>query len=139
MDNDKSLKSYAKEAKKRLKSNFWQDYKQNLNEELACSELGEAEKSKVYEYFQNKIANKVKKSDVKFEEFYQKVKTLLLTYGEVSDAIGRLTDKEYYKTLTYEQKQRYTLELSNNYVKAKERFYLEIQFEKNLENNTSKG
>lgn len=132
MDNGKSLKSYAKEAKKRLKSTFWQDYKQNLNDELACSEMGEAEKSKVYEYFQNKVASKVKSTDLKAEEFYLKVKNLLLTYGEVSDAIGRLTDKEYFNTLSYEQKQRYTLELSNNYVKAKERFYLEVQFEKNL-------
>ena len=37
---------------------------------------------------------------------------------------------EYFNTLNYEQKQRYTLELSNKYLKAKERFYKEMQFEK---------
>ena len=35
---------------------------------------------------------------------YLKVKTLLTTEGEVSDAIGRLTDREYYNSLSYEEK-----------------------------------
>ena len=52
--------------------------------------------------------------------------------GEVSDALGRLTDKEYFNSLSYEQKQRYTLELSAKYVKAKERYYKELQFEKTV-------
>ena len=29
--------------------------------------------------------------------------------GEVSNAIGRLTDKDYFNTLSYDEKQRYTL------------------------------
>ena len=42
--------------------------------------------------------------------------------GEVSNAIGRLTDKEYYSSLSYEEQQRYTLELSERYLKAVERY-----------------
>ena len=64
------------------------------------------------------------------DEFYLKVKKLLLEEGEVSDAIGRLTDKEYYATLSYAEKQRYTLELSEKYLKALERFKREEQFER---------
>jgi hypothetical protein len=113
-----------------MKSNFWQERKQNITEKLSQSKnYSESEKSKVIEYYQSKIASEVKGGDKSQEEFYQKVKNLLLTYGEVSDAIGRLTDKEYFSTLTYEQKQRYTLELSSKYLKAKERFYREIKFE----------
>jgi hypothetical protein len=40
----------------------------------------------------------------------------------VSDAIGRLTDREYFETLNYEEKQRYTLELSSRYLKAVEKY-----------------
>ena len=47
---------------------------------------------------------------------------LLDEEGEVANAIGRLTDKEYYSTLSYEEKQRYTLELSNKYLIAVERY-----------------
>ena len=130
-NGQKSLKSYAKDAKKRLKSNFWQEYKQNLNKKLSVLEnISEGEKSRVYDYFQSKIASSVKgTTDNNAEEFYLKVKNLLNTYGEVGDAIGRLTDKEYFNTLNYEQKQRYFLDLSQKYLKAKERYYREKQFE----------
>ena len=131
MNSQKSLKSYAKDAKKRLKSNFWQEYKQNLNEKLNLTKnISEGEKSRVYNYFQTKVVSSVKAgNDTSAEVFYIKVKTLLDTFGDVSDAIGRLTDKEYFNTLSYEQKQRYTLDLSQKYLKAKERYYREKQFE----------
>ena len=51
--NTKSLKSYAKDAKLRLKSNFWQNHKQNLNEKLNAETVS-GEKSRVYDYFQSK-------------------------------------------------------------------------------------
>lgn len=54
---------------------------------------------------------------------------MLLAEGEVSDAIGRLTDRAYYDTLTYEEKQRYTLTLSERYLKALERFRRESEYE----------
>ena len=129
---DKRLKEYAKDAKRRLKSSFWQDYKTKVNNEVTkAEELGEST-SKVVEYYQSKVSITVKGVRADEEEFYLKVKNLLSIYGEVSDAIGRLTDKEYFNTLTYEQKQRYTLELSAKYVKAKERYYKELQFEKTV-------
>ena len=59
----------------------------------------------------------------------EKVKNLLLTEGEVSDAIGRLTDRAYYETLSYAEKQRYNLELSGKYLAALERFKREYEFE----------
>ena len=39
--------------------------------------------------------------------------------------IGRLTDKEYYESLNYEEKQRYSLSLSERYLKAVERYNAE--------------
>ena len=40
---------------------------------------------------------------------------MLDSEGEVSDALGRLTDKEYYDKLTYDEKMRYNLNLANKY------------------------
>ena len=80
------------------------------------------------QYFKGKVTGRIKGEAP--DEFYLKVKKLLLEEGEVSDAIGRLTDKEYYDTLSYEEKQRYTLELSGKYLKALERFKREEQFER---------
>ena len=54
---------------------------------------------------------------------------MLSAEGEVSEAIGRLTDKEYYATLSYEEKQRYNLALSEKYLRALERFRRECEFD----------
>lgn len=56
------------------------------------------------------------------DDFYLRVKAMLDEYGEVSDAIGRLTDAGYYNSLGYAEKQRYNLELSAKYLAALERY-----------------
>ena len=132
MNGNKSLKQYAKEAKKRLKSSFWQDYKSNIQTGIDKAEEDGTSKSKVVEYYQSKAAVTIRGVKTEDEDFYLKVKNLLLTVGDVSDAIGRLTDKDYFSTLSYDGKQRYLLELSNKYLKAKERFYKEVAFEKTV-------
>ncbi|MBR6737505.1 MAG: hypothetical protein IKL82_03985 [Clostridia bacterium] len=132
MSTNKTLRDYAKEAKARMKSSFWQDYKSNVKNSAEQAESDGESASKVIKYYQVKATetiNGVLQSD---EDFYKQVKKLLDTVGDVSDAIGRLTDKEYYKTLSYEQRGRYTLELSNKYLKAKERYYKEKKYEKTV-------
>ena len=78
-------------------------------------------------YFAEKVSTQIK-GEVQ-DDFYLRVRDLLLSEGEVSDAIGRLTDKEYYATLSYADKQRYTLDLSEKYLRALERFKREYEFE----------
>ena len=90
------------------------------NEIKKAEENGE-NSSLVKEYYIKK-ANSIENGD---NDFYQKVKSMLDTVGEVPDAIGRLTDKKYYETLSYEEKQRYTLSLSEKYLKAVERYKAE--------------
>ena len=121
-DEPKTLKQYCKEAKKRLKSGFWQDYRQNLNSELKRAERDGIAPSKVKEFYAQKVSDNIRKGSDDFESFYLKVKALLDTEGEVYNAIGRLTEKEYYSTLSYEEQQRYTMSLSEKYLKAVERY-----------------
>jgi hypothetical protein len=118
----KSLKQYCKEAKKRLKQGFWREYDENLNKELVRAEQNGILASKVKEYYSCKISEDIKNTKDEFEEFYLKVKKLLDEEGEVSNAIGRLTDKEKFDALSYEEKQRYTLNLSEKYLQAVERY-----------------
>ncbi len=118
----KSLKQYCKEAKKRLKQGFWQNYHNNLNNEIARAEQSGISSSKIKEYYAIKVSGDIKNTKDEFDAFYIKVKKLLDEEGEVSNAIGRLTDKDYYESLSYEEKQRYTLSLSEKYLKAVERY-----------------
>ena len=115
-----TIKSMARQAKQRLKNNFWENCKTNLKQgELQAKNLGLNE-SKVKSYIGVKVQREIKGQAP--DEFYLKVKAMLDECGEVSDAIGGLTDREYYATLTYEEKQRYNLELSAKYLEALERY-----------------
>ena len=125
----KSLKQYAREAKKRLKEGFWQNYSNNLKQELERAEKIGVSVSKVKEYYTSKVSENIKRPTDDGEDFYLRVKELLSSEGEVPDALGRLTDKEYFESLSYDEKQRYTLSLSEKYLKAVERYYKEKTFE----------
>lgn len=130
MDNEKSFRQVAKEAKTRMKSGFWEKHQEEVNEQVAKADREGVNSSKVIEYYQNKVASTVKGCKKEDEDFYQKVKTILDTVGETSDILGRLTDKEYFSSLSYEQKQRYSMELSNKYRSALERYKNEMHYEK---------
>ncbi len=122
-EEQKTLKQYCKEAKKRLKSGFWQNYQENLNQELNRAEQAGISKSKVQEYYSQKVVSDIKRQSD--DEFYAVVKKILDEEGEISGVLGRLTDKKYYKTLSYDEQQRYNLGLSERYLKAVERYHKE--------------
>ena len=124
---ERTLKTLAKEAKQRMKKGFWQECEQKLDDERTHAKEQGINESKMERYFQQKVVTTIR-GEVP-DEFYLKVRDLLLSEGEVSDAIGRLTDREYYDTLSYSEKQRYMLELSDKYLKALERFKREYEFE----------
>ena len=110
----------ARAAKKRLKNNYWADCKKNIDENTTEARMRGISEMKVKSTLSQRVKNEIKGE--KQDEFYLKVKKLLDEEGEVSDAIGRLTDKEYYATLSYEEKQRYSFELSAKYLAALNRY-----------------
>ena len=124
---EKTLKTLAKEAKMRMKKGFWKQCEEELNSELTHAKEQGINESKMERYFAEKVSKRIRGDEP--DEFYLKVRDMLLAEGEVSDAIGRLTDKRYYETLSYSEKQRYTLDLSEKYLRALERFKREYEFE----------
>ena len=126
MSNTCSLREEARKAKNRIKSGFWAECKEGFTEAKEKAREQGLNESKAGRYFKTQVEAKIEGR--KEDEFYLKVKQMLLAEGEVSDAIGRLTDKPYYETLSYEEKQRYTLSLSEKYLRALERFRAECEF-----------
>ena len=123
----RSLRDEARLAKRRIKSGFWTECQEDMDEHLEKARGQGLNESKAGRYFKAQVEAKIEGKQE--DEFYLRVKEMLLTQGEVSDAIGRLTDKEYYATLSYEEKQRYTLTLSEKYLRALEKFRAECEFE----------
>ena len=122
MDDRKTLKQYAKEAKFRLKNGFWQNYRKNLNEKITLAAEAGVSPSKVKEYYDYVVSENIKNKKDDEEEFYLKVKKILDEEGEIPNAIGRLTDKAVFDGLSYSEKQKYTLTLSERYLNAVERY-----------------
>ena len=123
----KSLKAEARRAKSRIKSGFWTECKEDLQQQMQNARKQGVNESKAGRFFAERVSKQI--AGETEDEFYLKVKKMLLVEGEVSNAIGRLTDKAYYDTLSYEEKQRYTLSLSEKYLRALERFRRECQFD----------
>ena len=117
------LKRMAKAAKNRLKSNYWADCKENIEKNTSAAKSMGISEIKVKSSLKTRVKNEIKGE--KCDGFYLRVKELLDAEGEVSDALGRLTDREYYSTLSYEEKQRYNLELSAKYLEALQRYIKE--------------
>ena len=126
-ENSRTLREEARLAKNRMKSGFWKECEKDLSEKKEKAREYGLNESKAGRYFKTQVEAKIEGK--KEDEFYLRVKEMLLSEGEVSDAIGRLTDHEYFATLSYEEKQRYTLSLSEKYLRAFERFRAECEFE----------
>ena len=123
----RTLREEARLAKLRIKNGFWTTCKEDMDETLENARAMGVNENKAGRYFAEKVGEKI--AGKQEDEFYVKVKQMLLSEGEVSDAIGRLTDKPYYENLSYEEKQRYTLSLSEKYLRALERFRREYEFD----------
>ncbi|MCI5838590.1 MAG: hypothetical protein MRZ91_05325 [Christensenellaceae bacterium] len=126
-DDYRTFKEYCKEAKKRMKSGYWKDFDDGLKKRMEDAENSGENPARVADYYVNTAIDGIKNTG-NGDDFYKKVKEMLDTYGEVSDAIGRLIDHEVYDALPYDRKQKYTLELSNKYLEALERYRKERAF-----------
>ena len=122
-----SLREEARKAKMRMKNGFWAQADADRERKIEKAREYGLNESKAGRYFAAQVSAQIEGR--KEDEFYLRVKQILLSEGEVSDAIGRLTDKELYATLSYEEKQRYTLALSEKYLRALERFRAECEFD----------
>ena len=125
--SERTLREEARLAKARIKSGFWVECKESMNEHMEKAREQGLNESKAGRYFKTQVEAQIEGK--KEDEFYLRVKEMLVSEGEVSDAIGRLTDRAYYDTLTYEEKQRYTLAISEKYLRALERFRAECEFD----------
>lgn len=124
---ERTLREEARKAKMRMKTGFWKECQENMAAQKEEARRQGLNESKAGRYFHKQVSAQI--AGEKEDEFYLRVKEMLINEGEVSDAIGRLTDMEYYQTLTYEEKQRYNLTLSEKYLRALERFRRECEFD----------
>lgn len=117
-----SFKTYARQAKQRLRNNFWGEIILERNE-FKQREQGGANTQgllvKQKQELRDRIYNTNFESD---EQFYLRVKQMLSTDEVITNPIAMLTDKKALQQMSEHQKQTYLLKLSNRYQQAVERF-----------------
>lgn len=135
---EKDLKIIAQQAKNRLKHRFWKEYQETVTKNLAVAQQQGVNTSKVIKYYKTKVLNDISGKDDD-NVFYQKVKNILDTYGYVSNVIGMLCDEQYMKTLCFQQKQKYVLDISNKYLICLEKYEQEKKYELVKYKNVANG
>ena len=126
--NKNEIKNLAKMAKRRLKTGFWEDYKNTVENNVSLAESEGISQSNVIKYYQSKIGEAVSGKNESNSAFYRRVKSILDTYGDVSDIVGRLCDETYMKTLSFQARQRYLFELAAKYRECRKRYDEEKKF-----------
>lgn len=123
MQQSKSIKSVAKEAKMRLKNRFWEDYKKEVATGVKTATEEGLAPSGVKNYFKNLVIKSVRGVSEEDESFYNKVKVMLDSEGgRPCDALDRLMDKEIFDSLSYEERERYLFRLAKRYEIALTRY-----------------
>ena len=104
MKDNSELKKLARSAKNRLKKGYWQ---------------GSSASESIPSWREEGIGYAAE------EEMYAKVREMLSGDECVIDPIGRLIDRDRFDEMTFEEKNRYVLELSKIYIRLKDRYYRE--------------
>lgn len=119
-----AFKEYAKEAKRRMKSGFWEQAKremesekqvaatQGLNTRKVCEEQRRRLQQQIYDY----------QGFCEEQDFYKKVEDILDSDETVSNPIMRLADQDYLATLSPSDRQAYISRLAARYRQAVERY-----------------
>ena len=133
MQQVKSIKSAAKEAKLRLKNKFWEDYKKEGDEGMKTASGEGISTSGVKKYFKNLVVKNLQGVNEEEENFYKLVKEMLDNVGSLpSNALDLIMDKQLFYSLDYVGRERYLFKLAERYLKAVERYNGERNIEKAL-------
>ena len=123
-----TLKDYAKEAKARMKSGFWQDViEQRKYDVQMAAEQGKST-DVVFKEYREILTRKIFENKTEEDEIlYQKVCELLSQNKVITNPIGLLADQRKMNSMTVHGKQNYIFELSKKFKEMKERYYKERQ------------
>lgn len=119
-----TFKEYAKRAKQRMKSGFWEQAKQELATEKQVATTQGLNVRKVGEEQHRRLQQRIYDYEgfLEEQEFYKRVEAILDSDETVSNPIMRLADQDYMSTLSPSEKQAYISRLASRYRQAVERY-----------------
>lgn len=118
----------AKGAKQRLKSGFWDKVNEKRENEINEAKLNGRNVQTVKDFYNSYIYETVREKDKTYLEeelFLQKVREIIENEEYINNPLRLLMNDEYMSSLDYSGKQRYILEISEKYRKAREKIQAE--------------
>ena len=123
-----TLKDYAKEAKARMKSGFWQEVKEQRQHDVQSAAEQGKNTDVIFKEYREVLTRKIFENETEEDEIlYRKVCELLSQNKVVTNPIGMLADKQKMSTMSEQAKQHYVFELSKKFKEMKERYFKERQ------------
>lgn len=119
-----TFKEYAKKAKHRMKSGFWEQAKKDMETEKQVAATQGLNPRKVGEEQHRMLQQQIYDYEGFCEErdFYKKVEEILDSDETVSNPIMRLADQQYMAELNPADKQAYLSRVAARYRQAVERY-----------------
>ncbi len=121
LDQSVSIKKFAKSAKKRLGSGFWNSIRQEREESiLSAKENGD----RVRKLYAKRLMHEIyfDSENIEDEKLYKKVCLLLSANEFLLNPIGRLIDHKQYDKLDDVGKQTYIIKLTDKYNMMRSRY-----------------
>ena len=119
-----TFKEYAKRAKERMKSGFWEQARLNIKTEQQVAATLGLNTRKVGEEEKRKLERQIYDYDgfCEEQEFYAKVEEMLNSDELISNPIMRLADQDYMETLTPAERQSYISKIATKYREAVDKY-----------------
>ena len=120
-----TFKEYAKRAKERMKSGFWEQAKKNIQTEKQVAATLGLNTRKVGEEERRKLERQIYDYDgfCEEQEFYSKVEQMLSSNEIVSNPIMRLADHDYMGQLSPAERQSYISKIATKYREAVDKYH----------------
>ena len=119
-----TFKEYAKRAKERMKSGFWEQARLNIQTEKQVAATLGLNTRKVGEEERRKLERQIYDYDgfCEEQEFYAKVEEMLNSCELVSNPIMRLADQDYMSKLSPAERQSYISKIATKYREAVDKY-----------------
>ena len=119
-----TFKKFARQAKERMKSGFWEQTRLRLETEKQVAVTKGLDCNAVRQQQHRQLERLIYDSEGynREQQFQRKVEEILTSKQTVANPISLLADKQYMSTLNAYQRQTYLMKLSAKYQKKKKKY-----------------
>jgi len=116
-----AFRSVALSAKERLSGGFWEGEQVRRAQVLEEAETKGVNQESAKEFYRNRLASQISCVDTEAEQFYQRV-VEILRESPNANPLSTILDREYMRTLSDGERDRYVFTLSKKVQECVQRF-----------------